>query len=121
MDVDFPEDEIERKNYYPGDYLVPVAKKFVQDKKEELAAVGNDADKIDLQVYCDYAKDYEEKVQRNLLDKFRVNFDNFYSELTLHKSGKVDECVQKLRNSGKIYEKEGAVCHWSLSEMRKNG
>ena len=109
LDVDFPEDEIERKNYYPGDYLVPVAKKFVQDKKEELAAVGNDADKIDLQVYCDYAKDYEEKVQCNLLDKFRVNFDNFYSELTLHKSGKVDECVQKLRNSGKIYEKEGAV------------
>lgn len=109
LDVDFPEDEIERKNYYPGDYLVPVAKKFVQGKKDELAAVGNDADKIDLQVYCDYAKDYEEKVQRNLLDKFRVNFDNFYSELTLHKSGKVDECVQKLRNSGKIYEKEGAV------------
>lgn len=109
LDVDFPEDEIERKNYYPGDYLVPVAKKFVQDKKEELAAVGNDADKIDLQVYCDYAKDYEEKVQRDLLDKFRVNFDNFYSELTLHKSGKVDECVQKLRNSGKIYEKDGAV------------
>ena len=109
LDVDFPEDEIERKNYYPGDYLVPVAKKFVQGKKDELAAVGNDADKIDLQVYCDYAKDYEEKVQRDLLDKFRVNFDNFYSELTLHKSGKVDECVQKLRNSGKIYEKEGAV------------
>lgn len=109
LDVDFPEDEIERKNYYPGDYLVPVAKKFVQDKKDELAAVGNDADKIDLQVYCDYAKDYEEKVQRDLLDKFRVNFDNFYSELTLHKSGKVDECVQKLRSSGKIYEKEGAV------------
>ena len=109
LDVDFLEDEIERKNYYPGDYLVPVAKKFVQDKKDELAAVGNDADKIDLQVYCDYAKDYEEKVQRDLLDKFRVNFDNFYSELTLHKSGKVDECVQKLRNSGKIYEKEGAV------------
>ena len=109
LDVDFPEDEIERKNYCPGDYLVPVAKKFVQDKKDELAAVGNDADKIDLQVYCDYAKDYEEKVQRDLLDKFRVNFDNFYSELTLHKSGKVDECVQKLRNSGKIYEKEGAV------------
>lgn len=109
LDVDFPEDEIERKNYYPGDYLVPVAKKFVQDKKDELAAVENDADKIDLQVYCDYAKDYEEKVQRDLLDKFRVNFDNFYSELTLHKSGKVDECVQKLRNSGKIYEKEGAV------------
>ena len=109
LDVDFPEDELERKNYYPGDYLVPVAEKFVQYKKEELASVGNDADKIDLQVYCDFAKEYEEKVQRDLLDNFRVKFDNFYSELTLHKSGKVDECVQKLRDSGKIYEKEGAV------------
>ena len=107
--IDFPEDEIERKNYYPGDYLIPVAKQFLVDKKDELAAANNDADKIDLSVYCDYAKAYEENVQRDLLDNFRVKFDNFYSELTLHKSGKVDECVEKLRKSGKIYEKEGAV------------
>lgn len=106
--IDFPEDEIERKNYYPGDYLIPVAKQFLVDKKAELEAVNNDVDKIDLQIYCDYAKAYEEKVQRELLDNFRVSFDKFYSELSLHNSGKVEECVQKLRDSGKIYEKEGA-------------
>lgn len=109
QDIDFPTDEVERKNYYPGDYLIPVAKNFVENYKSELESLNNDADKIDLKVYCDFAKDYEEKVQRGLLDNFRVHFDNFYSELTLHKSGKVDECVQKLRDSGKIYEKEGAV------------
>ena len=109
QDIDFPTYEVERKNYYPGDYLIPVAKNFVEDYKSELESLNNDADKIDLKVYCDFAKDYEEKVQRCLLDNFRVHFDNFYSELTLHKSGKVDECVQKLRDSGKIYEKEGAV------------
>lgn len=109
QDIDFPTDEVKRKNYYPGDYLIPVAKNFVEDYKSELESLNNDADKIDLKVYCDFAKDYEEKVQRGLLDNFRVHFDNFYSELTLHKSGKVDECVQKLRDSGKIYEKEGAV------------
>lgn len=109
QDIDFPTDEVERKNYYPGDYLIPVAKNFIEDYKSELESLNNDADKIDLKVYCDFAKDYEEKVQRGLLDNFRVHFDNFYSELTLHKSGKVDECVQKLRDSGKIYEKEGAV------------
>lgn len=106
--IDFPEDEIERKNYYPGDYLIPVAKQFLIDKKSELEAVNNDVDKIDLQVYCDYAKAYEEKVQRDLLDNFRVSFDKFYSELSLHNSGKVEECVQKLRDSGKIYQREGA-------------
>lgn len=107
--IDFPEDEVERKNYYPGDYLIPVAKDFIRDNKDLLESVNNDADKLELQVYCDYAKEYEEKVQKDLLDKFRVHFDKFYSELTLHQSGKVSECVEKLRKSGKIYEKEGAV------------
>ena len=106
--IDFPEDEIERKNYYPGDYLIPVAKEFIKAHQSELKSA-SDVDKIELQVYCDFAKEYEEKVQRNLLDKFRVHFDKFYSELTLHNSGKVKACVEKLRNSGKLYEKEGAV------------
>ena len=29
-DVDFPTDEVERKNFYPGDYLIPVAKKYLE-------------------------------------------------------------------------------------------
>lgn len=108
FDIDFPEDEIERKNYYPGDYLVPVAKAFIKENEEILNQVQNDVDSIPLENFCDFAKAYEEKVQRDLLDNFRVKFDKFYSELTLHNSGKVEECVQKLRNSGKIYNKEGA-------------
>lgn len=104
--IDFPEDENERKNYYPGDYLIPVAKEFLANHPDLKNAA--DVDNIDLQVYCDFAKDYEEKVQRDLLDNFRVTFDKFYSELSLHNSGKVEECVQKLRDSGKIYNNEGA-------------
>ena len=104
--IDFPTDEIERKNYYPGDYLIPVAKQFLIDKAN--VKTSSDVDNIDLSVICDYAKEYEEKVQRDLLDRLHVEFDNFYSELSLHKSGKVEECVQKLRDSGKIYNNEGA-------------
>ncbi len=107
-DIDFPSDEIERKNYYPGDYLIPVAKDFIACNKELLKQVRNDVSLIPLDTLCDFAKEYEEKVQRELLDRFKVHFDNFYSELTLHKSGKVDECVNKLKASGKIYEKDGA-------------
>ncbi len=105
--IDFPADEIERKNYYPGDYLIPVAKEFLKQHSE--LKTSSDVDKIDLQVYCDFAKEYEEKVQRELLDKLRVHFDNFYSELTLHNSGKVAHYVGKLVDSGKIYEKDGAT------------
>jgi len=103
--VDFPTDEEERKNYYPGDYLIPVARAFIEKFNMKL----EDVDKTDLAVYCDFAKKYEEKVQRDLLDKLKVKFDNFYSELTLHNSGKVKYYVDKLTQSGKIYEKDGAT------------
>lgn len=108
-DIDFPTDELERKNYYPGDYLIPVAKAFLEEKKEILEQVHNDIDAIDVSIFCDFAKEYEQKVQRDLLDKLRVHFDNFYSELTLHNSGKVSYYVDKLTQSGKIYEKDGAT------------
>ena len=49
-----------------------------------------------------------ERQQQELLKNFRVHFDKFYSELDLHKSGKVEECVNKLKQSGKIYQKDGA-------------
>ncbi|MBR1425056.1 arginine--tRNA ligase [bacterium] len=101
-DIDFPQDEEERKNYYPGDYLIPVAKAFVEK-------FGNAANDQELSVFCDFAKEYEEKVQRELLDKLRVKFDNFYSELSLHNDGKVKFYVDKLTDSGKIYEKDGAT------------
>ena len=97
--VDFPTDETERKNYYPGDYLIQVAKKYLEthsglpDNVKELS---------------DFAKLEMETLQKALLENFKVHFDNFYSELSLHNSGKVEECVNKLKNSGKIYQKDGA-------------
>lgn len=110
--VDFPTDEVERKNFYPGDYLIPVAKDFIAKYPQEAEQLkGVDVKEIPadlLKTLCDFAKAYEEKVQRELLDNFRVHFDNFYSELTLHNSGKVEECVNKLKASGKIYQKDGA-------------
>lgn len=106
--IDFPTDELERKNFYPGDYLIPVAKKYLETYPETNLATFQPLAPETLKQICDFAKAYEEKVQRDLLDKFRVHFDNFYSELSLHQSGKVEECVNKLKASGKIYQKDGA-------------
>jgi len=97
--VDFPTDEVERKNYYPGEYLIPVAEKFL--KEHEYTE--------DIKVLSDYAKLEMERLQQELLNNFRVHFDKFYSELDLHKSGKVEKSYKKLEESGKLYEKEGAI------------
>ena len=88
--VDFPTDEVERKNYYPGDYLVPVAKKFLEEKIADVKS-GADVDALDVKIFSDFAKKEMEACQKKLLEDFRVHFDNFYSELDLHKSGKVEE------------------------------
>ena len=97
--VDFPKDEQEAKNYYTGEYLIPVAKKYISEGKKDL----------DINVLSDYAKNEMEKLQRELLENFKTNFDVFYSELDLHKSGKVEKCVKKLQEIGVLYEKDGAI------------
>ena len=102
-DIDFPTDEVERKNFYPGDYLIPVAKKFLQEHPEI------DVHTCDIQILCDYAKAEMEACQRKLLEGFRVHFDKFYSELDLHKSGKVEKRYKELMDKGFLYEQDGAM------------
>ena len=101
--IDFPTDEIERKNFYPGDYLIPVAKKFLEVNKVEKSS------DIELQVLCDFAKFEMEACQKALLEDFRVHFDKFYSELDLHNSGKVEESYKELIEKGMLYEQDGAM------------
>ena len=101
--VDFPTDEVERKNFYPGEYLIPVAKKFLAEHKDI------DVHTCDIQILCDYAKAEMEACQRKLLEDFRVHFDKFYSELDLHKSGKVEARYKELMDKGYLYEQEGAM------------
>lgn len=96
---DFPTDEVERKNYYTGEYLIPIAKKYLNEGKTSL----------ETKILADYAKNEMENLQKALLKDFRVDFDIFYPESDLHNSGKVETCVKKLKSMGKLYEQEGAI------------
>jgi len=128
--IDFPQDETERKNYYTGDYLIPIAKKYLTENTPHPSPY---LSQNDTQSFCsaesqgerenyvsspftlhpsllsDYAKKEMLALQKKLLKEFRVDFDIFYSELDLHNSGKVDETVEKLNKMGKLYEKDGAL------------
>ena len=80
---------------YKGEYLIPCAKAYIEDNNGLS--------------YGDFAKSYMLKLQKQLLVKFKTDFDVFFSELTLYKDGEVEKCVKKLENSGKLYEKDGAI------------
>ncbi|MCX7821550.1 MAG: arginine--tRNA ligase [Brevinematales bacterium] len=49
------------------------------------------------------------EMQKKTLAKFRVNFDNYFSELTLHSNGEVKKTIEFLKKSGHCYELDGAL------------
>ena len=100
-DVQFPTDETEVKNYYTGDYLVPVAQKYVAEKAPKAA-------ELDLNDIGTFAKAELFQLQKDLLEDFGVHFDRFYSELTLHESGAVKVAIDELKAQSKTYEQDGA-------------
>ena len=107
--VDFPSDEAEKKSYYPGDYLIPVAKEFVEQNPDFAKSLTKDLTPQQLDVLSSFAKARMLELQKELLNKFHTHFDNFYSETDLHKSGKVEKCVNKLKELNMLYEKDGAL------------
>ena len=113
--IDFPTDEIEKKSYYPGDYLIPVAKEFVKENSAFAKTLTKDLTPQQLDTLSSFAKTKMLELQKELLNKFHTHFDNFYSETDLHKSGKVEQCVNKLNELGMLYEKEGAL--WFKSSL----
>ncbi len=48
------------------------------------------------------------KIQKETLAGFRVNFDRFFSEKSLHESGSIKETIEFIRKSGHGYDKDGA-------------
>ena len=114
-DIDFPTDEVERKSFYPGEYLMPVAKEFVKENPEFSKTLTKELSNEQLEKLSSFAKTRMLELQKELLNKFHTHFDNFYSETDLHKSGKVEECVKKLKDLNMLYEKEGAL--WFKSSL----
>jgi arginyl-tRNA synthetase len=45
---------------------------------------------------------------RRTLERFRVHFDRFFSERTLHEGDRIDQAHRELEDAGHVYEHEGA-------------
>lgn len=80
---------------YPGEYLIDCAKRYIEDNKG--------------MSYGDFAKADMLRLQKELLEKFGTHFDLFFSELTLYENKEVEKCMETLKKSGKIYQKDDAV------------
>ena len=57
----------------------------------------------------DYALPLNEKRLEEDLLKYRIKYDNWFKESTLHNNGAVKAVIEKLKEGGHTYEKDGAL------------
>ncbi len=83
------------------------AGEYVTDLARELADAG--ADPADLDELGRRGVDAMRARAAETLERFGVHFDAFTSERDVRASGTVEETLQKLRDSGRVFEQDGAV------------
>ncbi len=93
---------------YGGAYIEEIAKQVLA--KEPSALDGEDPQEVFRAIGVDLMFS---EIKQSLHD-FNVDFDVYFHEDNLHKSGAVDRAIEKLRELGNVYEKDGAI--WLATE-----
>jgi len=100
VDAAVPEDG------YSGEYLIDLARALVARDGDRWLHVPVEERRT---VLGRFARDLIVDDQRADLERFRVHFDHWTSETTLHESGAIEKAIEELRAGGHVYEKDGAL------------
>jgi len=95
---------------YQGEYLIGVA----EDLKEILDRSFPEFDDETKKLFRREAVLRMTALIKDDLEKIGVRFDSWFSEASLHQSGKIDATLQLLRDRGGVYEDAGAI--WLKAE-----
>lgn len=96
-----PDAQIPEEGYH-GEYLIELAQELIA---RDGAAVLEHPDAW----FGAYAKQILLDRIRQTLDQYRIHFDVWFSELTLHQSGAVASALELLQARGHLYEQDGAL------------
>lgn len=99
-DFEMPED------VYLGPDIIEHAKNYFDDNGDNLVNLSEEERKKAL---VDFALPKNIAGLERDLKKYRIVYDNWYRESTLHESGETMKIVEKLKETGHTYELEGAV------------
>ncbi|GAB2883739.1 arginine--tRNA ligase [Nocardioides pacificus] len=95
---------------YGGDYIHEIAQAVLAQRPDALELPEDDAREVFRSIGVDMMFS---EIKQSLHD-FGVDFDVFFHEDDLHRSGAVDRAVARLRELGNVYEKDGAL--WLSTE-----
>ena len=92
---------------YGGAYIHDIAAAVAADHADELAAATDRA--AEQEVFRTYGVERMFGEIKDRLHDFRVDFDVFFHEDSVHEDGSVTRAVDKLRELGNVYDAEDAV------------
>lgn len=101
--------------HYKGDYIVPIAARFVEEKGRDWFDRA-DPDAAMVAQAGRFASDAILSGIREDLDRFRVGLDNWFPESDLHRRDRVERAIESARANGYIEERDGALWLKSASE-----
>jgi arginyl-tRNA synthetase len=90
---------------YAGDYIADIAAKVLQQAPEALTQPDDEQQETFRSIGVDLMFTH---IKASLHD-FGTDFDVYTHEDSMHTSGRVDQAIAKLRETGNIYEKDGAT------------
>ncbi|MBQ4238337.1 MAG: arginine--tRNA ligase, partial [Ruminococcus sp.] len=96
----FPEDG------YQGADIIERAEQFKEEFGGSLTSVSSEERRKAL---VDFALPRNIKRMQDDMEKYKIHFDNWFMESTLHDSGAVKAVVDTLTEKGLTYEKDGAI------------
>lgn len=101
------EDAVEfLENGYHGDDIRVLAK-MIHDKDGEKYLDMDSAERI--KAFVEFGLPHNIALMQKHLERYRIKFDTWFLESSLHSSGYVEEIVQKLVEAGLTYEKDEAL------------
>ena len=109
--VPFPEDG------YQGGDIRDLAQAYYDQSGEKLLNVPEEERQAEL---AKYGLSVNLPKMKTDLQRYKINYDNWFYESTLHESGYVAETVDLLTERGWTYEKDGALWLRTADIMREN-
>ena len=99
-EIEMPEDS------YHGQDIIDHVEKFAEIHGDKYM---NDTEENRRAALVEYALPLNIQGLERDLAKYRIHYNTWFKESTLHESGRVNEIVEILKEKGHTYEKEGAV------------
>ncbi len=106
--IELPEDS------YHGDDIRVLARSYIDENGDKLLEVSEEERRKAL---VEYGLPKNIAKMKAAMEKYRIDYNTWFSELSLHNGGELQETIEILKKNGYTYEKEGALWYKNIEVM----